>query len=114
MKLLAHTLWGETSSQKILLPSRVVKEKNGHWKSALFQTQIEDLPLKCCILGNDLKNKTSGEAVEKGEFGSAGPLRAPFFWSGLFSEVNFNSAERLGSFTRMLWLTPIFPRLLPS
>jgi hypothetical protein len=60
MKPLAHTLWGGTSSQKILLPSRVVKEKNGHWKSALFQTQIEDLPLKCCILGNDLKNKTSG------------------------------------------------------
>jgi hypothetical protein len=67
-------------------------------------TCFEDLRLKYCILRENLENTTSGETVEKDDFGSVGPPRAPIFYSVLLGEVNFNSAERLSSFfNRILW-----------
>ena len=46
--------------QKILLTSRRVKGKIAFRNGVGFQAQIEDLPVKRCILRNDLKNKGTG------------------------------------------------------
>jgi hypothetical protein len=39
------------------------------------------------------ENTTSGEAVEKEEFGSLIPLRVSFFKSALFVQINSNSGK---------------------
>ena len=44
---------------KILLCAWVVKGKIAFENNFVFQAQIEDLDLKCCILRDDPKNKTS-------------------------------------------------------
>lgn len=47
-------------STKILLTARVVKGKIAFGNSLGFQSQIDDLHLNCCILGDDSKNNISG------------------------------------------------------
>jgi hypothetical protein len=51
---------GTTTVQKILLTSWVVKRKIAFENSPGFQAQIDDLRLKCGILGENPKNKSTG------------------------------------------------------
>ena len=60
----------EAITQKILLTSWVVKGENTFGKRLNFQIQIEDLRLKCRVLGEYPETKSSGEPVEKDEFGN--------------------------------------------
>jgi hypothetical protein len=46
--------------QKILSYSPTVKEKIAFGNSLGFQSEIEDLPLKWCILGRNSKNNVTG------------------------------------------------------
>jgi hypothetical protein len=41
--------------------------------------QFKDLRLNYCIPEENSKNHITGEAVEKGDFGSLGPPQAPLF-----------------------------------
>ena len=50
---------GMITNQKILLCSQAVKGKIAFGDSLSFRTQIEDLPLKGCILGKESKNNIS-------------------------------------------------------
>jgi hypothetical protein len=59
-------------NQKILLTSWVVKEKIAFGNSLGFQARIEDLHLKCGILGDGTKNKTSGRSPRPGDLGEIG------------------------------------------
>jgi len=55
-----HQLQTEATAQKILLTSWVVKWKISFENGPGFQAQIEDLHFKCCILGGNPKNKSTG------------------------------------------------------
>ena len=79
-------LRGKTITEKIRLISRQVKgEFTWAWGGNLpfafvplcefafgnslgFQSQIEDLHFKCCILGDNLKNKSTGSNVSLSTF----------------------------------------------
>jgi len=47
-------------NEKILLGEYIVKGKIAYGNSLSFQVQIADLRLKCCILVDELKNKSTG------------------------------------------------------
>jgi hypothetical protein len=50
----------ENENQKINLRGWIVNGEIAFGNSLGFQARIEDLHSKCCILGDDSKNKTSG------------------------------------------------------
>ena len=56
-----------------------VKKKIAPPDFSLFLVQIADFGLNYCILKEKRKSTTSGEIVEKGEFGNVGPADASSF-----------------------------------
>jgi hypothetical protein len=55
---------GEQLLRKIPLSSLVVKGEFASGNNLVFQAQIDDLRLKCCILAKNPKNKSSGRRTK--------------------------------------------------
>jgi hypothetical protein len=62
----------------MLLCEWKVKGKIASGNSFGFQAQIEDFHLKCCILGDEAKNKTTGSYKQPDHQKNHPPKIAPF------------------------------------